>query len=116
MMGGAGCKCGFNKGPRMTQTRTIQNWNKTKTCNLSNEVYEVKTDTHGSHNYKSGTKVRLISGVDDNPIVGYHFIPGYVTVCRIDAEHAEFCGFKLEELELWTNNDESKEITNDQNN
>lgn len=69
---------------------------------LSDEVYYLNLDnTAGTtYDYKDGTYVRLISGVDGNKTPGYHFCSEYVTVCRCDAEVAEFVGFKKSEVLL----------------
>lgn len=65
---------------------------------LSDEVYILGPDpippSISDSVYVEGVQVRLIAGVDDSPDPGYHFAPGYVTVCRVDADHAEFVGVK----------------------
>lgn len=64
---------------------------------LSDERYEIiKTPDilrAGMH-YEVGTIVRLISGVDNSKIPGYHFYKNFVTICREDATLAEFVGFE----------------------
>lgn len=59
---------------------------------LSDEVYVLNSDVTAS--YTAGTRVRLIAGIDGNPRPGHHFSRGFVTVCRVDAETAEFVGVK----------------------
>lgn len=78
---------------------TIQNY-EGKTCYLSDEIYEILTDHHPSHNhgYSEGDLVRLISDPYYSDIPGYHHQPGWVTVCSIFAQVAGFCGFKRSEL------------------
>jgi len=49
--------------------------------------------------YQFGIQVRLISGVNDSIVPGYHYREGWVTVCRTNARVAEFVGFKSKELE-----------------
>ena len=53
-----------------------------------------------SYNYDVGTRVRLISGIDGSKVPGHHFNPSYATVCRVDAEHAEFLGVPRSSLRL----------------
>jgi hypothetical protein len=74
--------------------RTIQSANH-GTCILSDELYQVwrEKDWSPTH-YGIGAKVRLISGVDNNPTPGHHFMDGYVTVCREGADRAEFVGIR----------------------
>lgn len=67
---------------------------------ISNEVYRITNDNHPSLKYQGGALVCLIAGVDDSNIVGYHFIPGFKTVCRVDADIAEFCGIDKKFLEI----------------
>lgn len=63
---------------------------------LGNQIYEViESDVSG---YGPGTLVRLISGVDDSKVPGYHFNSAYRTVCRLDAERAEFIGIHRQYL------------------
>lgn len=73
-------------------------------CNLSNEVYVYayprgynKEDKKWGH--EEG-EYRLISGVDDNDEVGYHFSRGWVTACPEGSELALFCGFQKSDLKL----------------
>jgi len=65
---------------------------------LSDERYKIMTNRERGcllpENYRKGTVVRLISGVDGNEKPGYHFNSKYVTVCREDATYAEFIGLK----------------------
>jgi len=58
--------------------------------------------------YETGAKVRLISGVDNSHIPGYHFMHGFVTVCRIEADWAEFIGVRKENLRVCCPNIEDK--------
>lgn len=61
--------------------------------NLSDEVYELlKPHEMSGDKYPVGQRIRLISGVNGSPIPGYHTTPGHTTVCRVDAEIAEFLG------------------------
>lgn len=63
---------------------------------LSEEVYVVNKRRSGNvaNDYVTGTHVRMISGVDNSDVPGYHFSEGWVTVCRIDAKHPEWAGLK----------------------
>ena len=70
---------------------TLQSFNG-ETVYLSDETYELSDDRHPSYHYKTGAVVRLISSVNGSNVPGYHFSNGYVTVCRVDAEIAEFVG------------------------
>ena len=69
---------------------------------LSSEVYEIVSlqNPVGLRRYTNGAKVRLISGVYESSIPGYHFSKGYVTVCSVEAKVAEFVGVKKEEIKL----------------
>lgn len=58
---------------------------------LSDDVY-VLTENSGDPGYCAGTVVRLISGVDDCTIPGYHFNKRYKTVCKIGATTAQHVG------------------------
>lgn len=70
-----------------------------KLVHLSDEIYQIKYSPITKDNaYKAGTFVRLISGVDDSPKIGYHFVEHWRTVCRIDAKEAEFFGVPLNNL------------------
>lgn len=60
------------------------------------KVLIVLTNEHPS--YKKGTLVYPISGIDGNETPGYHFNKDYMTVCRIGASQAEFCGIKKKNL------------------
>jgi hypothetical protein len=68
------------------------------TRTLSEDVYEITKITFPNMNpvsgYGVGDKVRLISGIDNSVIPGYHFSKGFVAVCRVDAIVAEFLGVK----------------------
>lgn len=75
---------------------TIKRSNSEKEEQLSDEIYMISNDDHSSSDYKKGALVRKISGVDNSTIPGYHFRCGFSTVCRVDAETAEFCGIKNE--------------------
>ncbi len=72
---------------------------------LSEEIYEIVRNDGTLHDYEgttyfNGQRVRLISGVMDSHVAGYHTSHGWVTVCRDDAVTAEFCGFKRSRLKL----------------
>jgi hypothetical protein len=67
--------------------------------NLSDEVYVIRRDYLGL-GYQDGTRVRLIAGINNSPIPGYHWSPGYVTVCAVDEEYARHVGHKIEEVVL----------------
>lgn len=69
-------------------------------CVLSTELYELLEDVPfvAIVGYTKGTEVRLISGVDNEPIIGHHFRPEYVTVCRVDATTAELVGVHKSKL------------------
>lgn len=69
-------------------------------CYLSDEVYVITDPETSSMNtyYRAGTLVRKISGVDNSNIPGYHFSHGWTTVCRIDAEIAQFHGVETKYL------------------
>lgn len=69
-------------------------------CVLSNEIYEIMNDDHPSPDYRTGTLVRKISGVDGSKTPGYHFSKGFVTVCSIHATNAQFCGIESSKLKL----------------
>jgi hypothetical protein len=72
-----------------------------KSETLSDETYTILRWGRGidiPSNYPVGTKVRLISGVDGNPNPGYHFSEGFCTICRVDAETAEYLGIKIKYL------------------
>jgi hypothetical protein len=69
-----------------------------RVCYLSEETYEILTDDHTSSDYKKGAIVRLISGVDNSKVPGYHFDEHYFTVCKIGAVQAQFCGIRKENL------------------
>ena len=73
--------------------------------NLSKELYILQNLDNSWHgelpNYRNGTIVRLISGVDDNATAGYHFAAGFVTVCRVDTYVPEFIGFRKEQVVLY---------------
>ena len=72
--------------------------------NLSDEVYEIlrgkEYDFDGMDDYKTGSKVRLISGVYGSEIAGYHFTGGWVTVCSVNVKIAEYIGFPKKDLKL----------------
>jgi hypothetical protein len=78
---------------------TIKAWNG-RDCILSDEVYEILNNDHPSRDYKKGCLVRKISGVGDSSTPGYHWRPEFVTVCRVGAEYAEFCGIEIDQLKL----------------
>lgn len=62
---------------------------------LSDEIYRITTNNDQlPQNYQKGCFVRLISGVDNKPTPGYHFSPGFVTVCSIKEVRAGFIGVK----------------------
>ncbi len=63
---------------------------------LSNERYVMLTDVHG----KKGQVVRKISGIEESPVPGYHFEPGWVTVCPIGLTQANFLGVQDNEILL----------------
>lgn len=66
---------------------------------LSKEVFVIsQKDAEISSRYREGMLVQLIAGVDNSPTPGHHFQPGWVTVCRLDAEVAEFVGFKRKNI------------------
>lgn len=70
---------------------------------LSDEVYEIEKHDfteQNQHPYPIGTKVRLISGVDNQKVPGYHFMCGFVTVCDVNAEFAQFVGIRSQNLKL----------------
>jgi hypothetical protein len=67
-------------------------------CTLSDDLYCITTNEHPSKNYKKGTVVRLISGVDGVKIPGYHWNPLYATVSREDVNPAHFVGIKRSSL------------------
>ena len=75
---------------------------KLRTYKLSNGVFVVKS-LGGWH--AVGTRVRLISGLKsiEHPrggtSVGYHFTPGWVTVCREDRAEAEWRGQPIDSIE-----------------
>lgn len=56
--------------------------------------------TSSDENYKLGALVQMISGIDGSTDVGYHFKAGWVTVCSIHVETAQFVGFKRTQLKL----------------
>lgn len=60
---------------------------------MSDEVYEISKPNKNVPNFPKGTRVRLISGVDDSTTPGYHFTPGYVAVWHADATQAGAVGF-----------------------
>lgn len=64
---------------------------------ISDEVYEVIENTI---HVKKGDKVRLISGIEGNPIPGYHFSSGWKTVCRDNATEPQYLGIRETELRL----------------
>lgn len=72
---------------------------------LSKEVYEI-IDVKGTlldydgTDYKAGTRVRLITGVMNSPVLGYHTDSNWLTVCRNGAWVAEFVGFEKSRLKL----------------
>lgn len=66
----------------------------------SEEVYVVNTDLSNLH---KNTLVRLISGVDGDDTVGFHFMPGYKTVCLISHPYSTWLGVKEEHLTLLEN-------------
>ena len=80
--------------------KTIKDW-RGKNHFLSEERYMIVGQDSGENfgNYTNGTVVRLISGVDNSPIVGYHFDKSYLTTCRTDASIAEFVGIRKNCLE-----------------
>lgn len=68
---------------------------------LSEEVYEVIAGGGwGQGMFPKGSKVRLISGVNRSLIPGYHFSPGYVTVCRVESVTADHFGMQIVYLKL----------------
>lgn len=73
---------------------------------LSQETYEIITLDGTMHiedrDYSLGSRVKLISGVDDSDVCGYHFREGWVTVCREKSFTAEFLGFPRKNLRLVT--------------
>ena len=71
-------------------------------CNLSDEVYIIKVHNyiHQATDYQYGCEVRLISGIDGNDSIGYHRSYGWVTVCAVGSDHAQFIGFQSCQLEL----------------
>jgi hypothetical protein len=78
----------------------IKDW-QGETCYMSPEEYEIIKDDPAlgkSSDYKIGLHVRKISGVDGSPVPGHHFNPNYVTVCRSDAETAQFIGVKRDAI------------------
>lgn len=76
---------------------TILDW-RGNTCNLSDKVYRI-TKGFNQDNYRTGDLVRLISGVDGNKRPGYHFMPGWVTVCSVKVNQAQFLGLRNDEIE-----------------
>jgi hypothetical protein len=73
-----------------------------KSYNLSVQTYTVVPSQTYAHmqQLKSGEEVQLISGVDNNPIPGYHFAEGYVTICRVGIQYAEWFGILKSDLVL----------------
>lgn len=71
---------------------------------LSKETYEIITLDGTIHikdaDYAVGSRVKLISGVDDSSVCGYHFRKGWITVCRENAFTAEFLGLPKKNLKL----------------
>ena len=74
-----------------------------KGYNLSKQLYVLQnlqpswvSDHTGD--YRNGTIVRLISGVDNHFTAGQHFDAEFVTVCRINTERPEFLGFRKENV------------------
>jgi hypothetical protein len=67
---------------------------------LSEEVYiwSPTVDDYTYINIRSGQVVRLISGVDDSDIPGYHFDDRWVTVCPVGAKTAKFIGVQKADL------------------
>jgi hypothetical protein len=66
---------------------------------LGEQVYQITEDeAWRSYLYGKGTRVRAISGSDKSVVLGYHPNFGYLMVCRIDAQIAEFVGIKREHL------------------
>lgn len=67
---------------------------------LSEQTYVVRCNRYlgKSLTIAAGTRVRLISGVDGQSTPGYHFSKGWVTICRIEAEYAQFIGIEEEYL------------------
>ena len=66
-------------------------------CLLSDEVYVITTDEHPSRDYQQGALVRLIARKPDR-IPGDHFDENYLTVCKINAKEAYFCGIPKRDL------------------
>lgn len=67
---------------------------------LSKEIYVVgkpskddDAEIFGGSKYLPGTRVRLISGINNSNNPGHHFQCFWVTVCRLDATRAEYLGF-----------------------
>lgn len=73
---------------------TITDW-QNKEQFLSDDFYQIISEYHPNSKYNKGTIVRLISGVDGKMEPGHHFDPAYKTVCRVEAQTAEFCGIPV---------------------
>jgi hypothetical protein len=84
------------RNERRNEMPTIKDY-QGKEQRLSEEIYEI---TAKGGPYKKGTRVRLISGVDGKRTPGYHFVAGYVTVCKIDVKIAQFCGVRRRDLKM----------------
>jgi hypothetical protein len=65
---------------------------------LSEQLYVLSTPNRHTEDYTKGVRVRLISGVDNSDVPGYHFSRGWRTVCREDAREAEWIGVPLSSL------------------
>jgi len=64
-------------------------------CNLSDEIYTLKTDS--VHRIYNGP-VRLISGVEGSTVPGYHWEAGWVTVCPVGVAQARHLGVLRTEI------------------
>ncbi len=83
---------------------TIKNWRGEKRS-LSREIYVYTPDKDSDPKYEVhteyvGKKVRLISGIDQSEVPGYHPTEGWVAVCPVDIDVAVTLGVKATEITL----------------
>ena len=64
---------------------------------LSEELYLCDEKIPGMGDLK-GRACRLISGIRGSTELGWHFSPGWVTICPINSDYAVFRGIRKEDL------------------
>lgn len=79
------------------KTIKIERWDG-KTVRMSARIFKVIGNRLKNHSLTIGDRVRLISGVEDNEEVGYHFRAGFVTVCPAYEKQAKFLGINKDDI------------------